>query len=153
MTHQHRGKTELAGDVVALRKQVADLKEEATARRRVEDALRGTAEELRAHLDGVPVPLARLAANGDPLLVNPALARRLGYAAAREVLGLGAVLGLFVDRTERERVLCRLRAVEGETEVETVLRRKDGAPMAARLLGRRTADAAHGEWFDVAVVG
>ena len=153
MTHQHRGKTELAGDVVALRKQVADLKEEAVARRRVEDALRATAEELRVHLDGVPVPLARLAANGDPLLANAALARLLGYAAARELLGLGPVLGLFVDRTERERVLCRLRAVDGGTEVDTVLRRKDGTPAAAHLLGRRVADDAHGECFDVALVG
>ena len=48
MRDQHRPKQELINEVAALRKQVTDLKDAMTARRRVEDALRLAEEQLHA---------------------------------------------------------------------------------------------------------
>jgi hypothetical protein len=48
MRDQHRPKQDLINEVIGLRKQVADLREAMTARRRVEDALRESERQLRA---------------------------------------------------------------------------------------------------------
>ena len=58
MRDEHRPKQDLINEVVGLRKQIADLKEAAVARRRVEDALRASEEHYRALVEQAPAGIA-----------------------------------------------------------------------------------------------
>lgn len=92
-----------------LRKQVADLKQSATERRRIEDGLRREGEQLHALLDTAPVALCLLAPGGRPVQANQPFARLLGYSSAGELLRLGGDLGIFmtaqVDLAQRPGVV------------------------------------------------
>ena len=86
MRDQHRPKQDLINEVTGLRKQIADLREAMTARRRVEDALRQCEEQLRLLVDAapvgpLPVPAQRHAGGRQPSLRPPA-GLRLGRRAA-----------------------------------------------------------------------
>jgi PAS domain-containing protein len=94
MRDQHRDKRELITELTDLRKQVADLKQAAAERRRVEDGLRHDRELLHALLDQAPHPLCLLTTSGAPLLANHAFAQLLGYDSAGELVRLGRDLGL-----------------------------------------------------------
>ena len=94
MRDQHRDKRELVNELTDLRKQVADLKQSAAERRRVEDGLRHDRELLHALLNQAPHPLCLLTTAGTPLLANHAFAQLLGYASAGELVRLGRDLGL-----------------------------------------------------------
>ncbi len=94
MRDQHRDKRELVNEVTDLRKQVADLKQAAFERRRVEDGLRHDRELLRTLLDQAPHPLCLLTTAGSPLLANQAFAELLGYASAGELVRMARDLGL-----------------------------------------------------------
>ena len=96
MRDQHRDKRDLVNEVTDLRKQVADLKQAAVERRRIEDGLRHDRELVRALLDQAPHPLCLLTAAGAPLLANHAFATLLGYASVGELLRLSRTLGLVV---------------------------------------------------------
>ena len=134
MRDQHRAKQDLINEVVGLRKQVSDLKEATSARRRVEDALRHAEGQLRTLVDCCPVGLCLSSTEGVPLSVNLPLARMLGYESPAEMISLSQVLGLFAGQTELARVS---RLLEGEAELadEVMLRRKDGRPYTARMVG------------------
>lgn len=125
MRDQHRPKQDLVNEVVALRKQIADLKDATAARRRVEDALRHSEEQLRTLVDCVPAGLCLLHANGATSSANGPLARMLGYESPAELLSVSQVLGLFASATEQARVLA---LVERKTQRigDVLLRRKDG---------------------------
>jgi PAS domain-containing protein len=94
MRDQYRDKRELVTELTDLRKQVADLKQAAADRRRVEDGLRHDRELLHALLNQAPHPLCLLSTGGAPLLANHAFARMLGYASAGELVRLGRDLGV-----------------------------------------------------------
>lgn len=94
MRDQHRDKRELITELTDLRKQVADLKQAAAERRRVEDGLRDERALLRALLDQSPHPLCLMTAAGTPLLANAPFAELLGYASPGELVRLGGELGL-----------------------------------------------------------
>jgi PAS domain-containing protein len=66
-----------SSEIISLRKQVADLKESATARRRVEDALREAEMLHRSTLDEAPAGIIRLAAAGRVLYANHAFVKVL----------------------------------------------------------------------------
>lgn len=134
MRDQHRPKQELINEVVALRKQVADLKEATAARRRVEDALRHSEEQLRALVDCAPVGLCLLETAGTPISANDSLARMLGYDSPAELLSISRVLGMFADATERTRVLALIGQIE-EGIGEVLLRCKEGGLRAAWIMG------------------
>jgi PAS domain-containing protein len=78
MRDQHRPKQDLINEVIGLRKQVADLREAMTARRRVEDALRESERQLRALADAAPVGLCLVRRDGSPVAANRPFARQLG---------------------------------------------------------------------------
>lgn len=134
MRDQHRPKQDLINEVVALRKQVTDLKDAMAARRRVEDALRHSEEQLRALVDGSPVGLALFRLDGTPVAVNRPFARTLGYQSPEELLSVGGVLGVFADRAEQVRVLALLTGAQDSTG-GVLLRRKNGGPHAAWVMG------------------
>jgi PAS domain S-box-containing protein len=139
MRDQHRPKQDLINEVIGLRKQVADLREAMTARRRVEDALRLSEEQLRRLVDAAPVGLCLFRADGTALAANRPFARLLGYDSTAELLRVGDTLGVFGSREEQGRVLAQVeRALERVASV--VFRRKDGTRQAFGVIGSVSAD-------------
>jgi PAS domain-containing protein len=99
-----KGKSDLVDSNSDLRKQVADLKQSAMERRRVEEGLRREGEQLHALLDGSPVALCLLGPDSKPVQVNQPFARLLGYTSPGEVIRLGGDIGLFLtDQAELSR--------------------------------------------------
>jgi len=94
MRDQHKDKRELITELTDLRKQVADLKQAAAERRRIEDGVRHDREQLHALLNQAPHPLCLLTTAGAPLLANQAFAQLLGYSSAGELVRIGRDLGL-----------------------------------------------------------
>ncbi len=134
MRDQHRPKQDLITEVAALRKQVADLKEAMTARRRVEDALRHGEEQLRLLTDGAAVGLCLVAPDGTPLVTNRPFARLLGYDSPAELLSMAGVLGLFASREESCRVWGLIE--KGQERITAAMfRRKDGGYLSLGAIG------------------
>lgn len=136
MRDQHRPKQDLINEVAALRKQVADLKDAMTARRRVEEALRAGEAQMRALADGAPVGLCLFNATGSAVAANRPFARLLGYDSPAELLSVAGSLGVFADHDEQSRVF---RMIEREQEQVSgaIFRRKDGARQAFGVIGGR----------------
>ena len=140
MRDQHRPKQELLDEVTALRKQVADLKAEMVVRRRVEDALRLSEDQLRGLADSAPAGLCIIRPGGMVRSANLPFARLLGYESAAELQRLGDVLGIFAGREELERVLAM--AERGDQRMAAVLfRRKDGSRQSFGVIGAGCAEA------------
>jgi PAS domain S-box-containing protein len=97
MHDAHRSKHELIHEITGLRKQVMDLKEAMTARRRVEDALRETEGMLRRLTDGAPVGLCLFQLDGTLVAANRPFARMLGYDTPADLLAIATVLGVFAS--------------------------------------------------------
>ena len=124
MRDEHRPKQELIHEITGLRKQIGDLKEAMTARRRVEDALRAAEESLRALTDGAPVGLGLFRLDGTLLTANRPFARMLGYDSPAELQAVSAVFGVFASPEESSRALALPGAVHSIREA--LFRRKDG---------------------------
>jgi PAS domain S-box-containing protein len=123
---RHQKSQQQVEEVIALRKQVADLKEAATARKRVEDALRRSESWHRGLLEHCPAGLGEVDGNGYLMFANDAFARRLEYASKSEMLALGTSMTVFSDPEERERALSILRGSGEERRFATVLRTRSG---------------------------
>ncbi len=108
MRDHNRPKQDLINEVVGLRKQVTDLREAMAARRRVEDALRSSEEQLRDLVDGSPAGLCLVRLNGTPISANRRFARMLGYDSPAELLSMADVKGIFKDWDEQVRVFGRI---------------------------------------------
>jgi PAS domain-containing protein len=121
MRDQHRDKRDLVNEVTDLRKQVADLKQAAVERRRIEDGLRHDRELVRALLDQAPHPLCLLTTAGAPLLANRAFVELLGYASTGELVRIGTELGLVLG----DSALAGAEAPVPPTDI--TFRRSDGA--------------------------
>jgi PAS domain-containing protein len=107
---------------------VADLKQAAGERRRVEDTLRHDRELLRALLDQAPHPLCLLDSNALPLLANRAFAELLGYRSTGELIRLGGELGLVLGDASRR---------DGQPDAgarEITFRRCDGEALTTPVL-------------------
>jgi PAS domain S-box-containing protein len=122
MRDEHRPKQELIHEITGLRKQIIDLKEAMTARRRVEDALRAAEALLRTLTDNAPVGLCLFRRDGTLLTSNRPFARMLGYDSAAELLRVGGVLGVFASTEEQARIL----GSTGNSRQGTVFRHKSG---------------------------
>jgi PAS domain S-box-containing protein len=146
MRDQHRGKNELIDEVTGLRKQVADLKQAQLERRRIEDGLRRSEEQLRALLDAAPVGVCLLTQAGEPLLANTRLAGMLGYDSPQELVRLGASLGLIADEAGLSWLKDRAGGA-AQGQIAMTFRRRDGQVVALPALGEP-----HGTGGEVAVV-
>jgi|SRR5215213_5477599 len=132
MRDAHRPKQELIHEITGLRKQVGDLKEAMTARRRVEDALRNTELLLRRLADGAPVGLCLFRLDGTLLTANRRFARMLGYESAAELQALSTVIGVFATPEDQARALEPLPDT-GEFR-QALFRSKDGCRRSHTLL-------------------
>jgi PAS domain S-box-containing protein len=129
----HSGsKKAISSEIIDLKKQVADLKESATARRRVEDALRDAEMLHRAALDECPVGIVRLDRGGRILYANPAFLKTLGYETRQDFNTIGALRGIFVNSEEARRVLELARGPATEIDVRCL--RRDGKTEVVRLV-------------------
>jgi PAS domain-containing protein len=134
MRDQHRPKQDLVTEVTALRKQVADLKEAMTERRRIEDALRHGEEQLRLLTDVAPVGLCLVGPDGTPLVSNRPFAGLLGYDSSAELLRVAGTLGLFSSREESSRVWSLVE--QGQERITGVaFRRKEGCQLSLDTVG------------------
>ncbi|HZA97564.1 MAG TPA: PAS domain-containing protein [Gemmatimonadales bacterium] len=139
MRDDHRPKQELIHEITGLRKQVLDLKEAMTARRRVEDALRTAETLLRALSDGAPVGLGLFRDDGTLLTANRPFAHMLGYDSPAELQALSAVCGVFASPEDQSRAL--RSSPRAEAARHALFRRKDGCRRSHPVLaGQRSAD-------------
>lgn len=148
MRDQYRSKQELCDELAGLRKQVADLKAEMVIRRRVEDALRHSEEQLRALGDSAPTGLCLVLPGGTVRVANLPFARLLGYESAAELQRLSETFGLFAGPDELSRVLAM--GLDGEQRMAGVrFRRKDGSSQTLGVIGMRCRE---GEGVALAVL-
>jgi len=94
MRDEYRKKRGLVQENTDLRKQVADLKQAALERRRVEDGLRRDLELFRLLLNQAPHPLFLLTLDGMPVLANQPFLDLLGYTSVGELVRIGGDLGV-----------------------------------------------------------
>jgi PAS domain S-box-containing protein len=113
-------------EVIALRKQVADLKEAAIVRKRVEDALRSSETQYRSLVERCPAALGEIDAAGYLLFANDAFARKLEYSSKSEMLALATGMSVFGGLDERERVLSLVRQSYEECRFEAAFRTRAG---------------------------
>jgi PAS domain-containing protein len=124
MRDQHRDKGDLINELNNLRKQVADLKQAAAERRRLEDALRREEALLRELIDRAPVRLCLMAPTGAPLIASASFARMLGYSSPGELVRVSGEPGALLPS-----------GVAGNPEPggghRVALRRRDGTDLSA----------------------
>lgn len=126
-------------EVLALQKQINDLKEAAVAQRRVEMALRDAADFARNALDDSPFPLCKLDADGRMVYANQAMVGFLGYDSRRELLDLLPILGMLPDGKQLTGLCLALPDPPAFVETLEIFRRKDGTARPAHLRLRRGA--------------
>ena len=146
MRDDHRPKQELIHEITGLRKQVVDLREAMTARRRVEDALRAAEALLRSLTDGAPIGLCLFRPDGTLLTANRPFARMLGYESPAELQALSTVFGVFASPEEQSRALTFRKATDPVRDAR--FRRKDGCRQSHAVLA---ADYPEGEAVTLAV--
>jgi PAS domain-containing protein len=139
MRDEHRPKQELIHEITGLRKQVGDLRDEMTARRRVEDALRGNTALLRNLMDGAPVGLGLFRPDGTLLAANQRFARMLGYESPAELQSLSAVFGVFGSPEDQARALESPRP--GEALRPAMFRSKNGCRLLHGVLAGGQSDS------------
>ena len=117
----------------------------AAMRRERTRTLRALAEReasARGFVDNAPYGICRVAPDGRFLVVNPPLARMLGFAGTAELCA--ADLGdLYADPAARAEIL--RRHADGEAvvaDIETTWRRLDGGAVPVRITSREVRDAA-----------
>lgn len=136
-------------EVLALQKQINDLKEAAVAQRRVEQALRDAADFARDALDDSPFPLCKLDEGGKVVYANQAMVGFLGYASRKELLDLLPILGMLPDGKEITGLCMALPDPPAFVEAMEVFRRKDGSTRPAQLRLRRGAQRSD---FSLAII-
>jgi PAS domain-containing protein len=129
-------------EVMALQKQVNDLKDAAVAQRRVEMALRDAADFARAVLDDSPFPLCKLADDGKVVYANQAMVGFLGYASRKELLDLLPILGMLQDMNQLTGLCRTVPEPPDFVETSSVFRLKDGSLRAGCFRIRRGAETA-----------
>lgn len=101
--------------------------------RRLEEELRELRERYTSLVERAACGIMRGHPGHHLFEANPALVRMLGYDSVEELLQVSLPEGLFFDLAEREHLVKEL-ASRGFTDWKTIrLRRKDGAPLVARI--------------------
>lgn len=129
-------------ELLALRKQVDDLRAAAVVRRRVEQALREAEARHRAFLDQTPLALCRLDADGHVAVATLAFARALGFATRRSLYEAAATRTIFGSVAAWPELVACLADIP-DLRLETPLTHALGDAVTARLRALRDADGTH----------
>jgi len=115
--------------------------QDVTEHRRVVEELRISEEQHRSLIDRAPYGICRISAQGRFLLVNPALARMLGYENVSELLELDLTTQVYEDPAERARIIAKLTQDTSKAlPIETRWKRQDGRTITVRLAGTPIRD-------------
>jgi PAS domain S-box-containing protein len=110
---------------------------------RKEEALRASEAKYRELFVNVPQAIYRTGPDGKLLTANPALLRLLGYSFEEELLAVDIERDVYVNPNDRKQWAQRFNAGENVSEVELVLRRKDGRKITVLDRAHAVCDA-HG---------
>jgi PAS domain S-box-containing protein len=132
--------------------------QDVTEHRRVVEELRISEEQHRSLIDRAPYGICRISAQGRFLLVNPALARMLGYETLSELLQLDLATQVYEDPAERARIIATLTQDMSKVRpIETRWKRQDSRTITVRLSGTPIRDGQgrllHSEVFVERVAG
>ena len=112
-----------------------------TESNRVAEKLRRSEEQHRSLIEHAPYGICRISAQGRFLLVNPALARMLGYETVPELLALDVATQVYEDPAERVRIIASVaQDPTRQPLIETRWKRQDGRTITVRLVGRPIYD-------------
>ena len=106
-----------------------------TERAVTEETLLRSEERYRGLVEHAAYGIYRSTPSGKLLSVNPALVSMLGYEHAEELLAL-EMPDLYVDSSERDRLMATYGARSEFRGAEATWKRQDGTPIAVRLTGR-----------------
>ncbi len=98
-------------------------------------------ESYREVVELAPIGIYTSTLEGRFLAANAAFARMLGYDSGEELLRIDIPRDLYFDRDDRSRVLSEYEQGSGIVRVETVLKRKDGSPVAIQFDSRVVREA------------
>ena len=140
MRDEHRPKQDLINEVVALRKQVTDLKEASVVRWRIEQALRRSEEKYRELVELAPGGLCRMDADGALEQVNQVVSELLGCETQTEALDFVATFGLFEDERDERELFDALRQGGAVHHFAARFRRAGGGSVPVFLSGRALQD-------------
>jgi len=98
----------------------------AIERKQAEEALRASEARYRGLFENVIEGVYRATVDGRLESVNPALVEMLGYERAEELLALTSTSGLYVNASDRDRVVATLDRDGLVRDAEYQLRRRDG---------------------------
>ncbi len=111
-----------------------------------------TERELYRLFDGSPIGMYQSTEDGRFVFANRALARMLAYDDVEQLLALDIARDVYVDGSERPRLIAEYRArgvVEG---VRTRWRTRDGRVLTVQIYGHVADGEAGGSCFDASVV-
>lgn len=108
---------------------------------RVTEELRRSEEQYRSLIERSPFGICRISAQGRFLLVNPALARILGYESASELLALDIATQVYEKTEAREALISSLaQDPSKQPPIEARWKRRDGQIIIVRLVGTAIRD-------------
>src|SRR5216110_2888992 len=120
-------------------------------RKRAEEALARSETTYRSLVEDSPLGIFQSAPDGHLIAVNPALVSILGYESASELLQKNMATDVYVDSSERSRLVEQV-IKQGSLTAESVWRRKDAKTVTVRQTGRVVRDVAGRlEYFNVFV--
>lgn len=111
-----------------------------TDRRQTEEALRRSEESYRQLVERAAYGIYRSTVDGRLVTVNPALVRILGYDSQEELLSVDMARDLYLNPSERARLIEQYRGASAIEGVELAWKRKDGRPITVRLSGTALRD-------------
>jgi PAS domain S-box-containing protein len=112
-----------------------------TERTRVNEELRRSEEQHRSLIERAPVGICRISAQGRFLLVNPALARMLGYESGSELLALDVTTQVYEKPEARDALIASLaQDPSKQPPIEARWKRRDGQTIIVRLVGTAIHD-------------
>ena len=120
--------------VIGHSQDITELREAANAERKA-------AADYRALVEHAGYGIYRASVDGRFLMVNPALRRMLGYGFEEELLQLNVAKDVFVDPSDRDRLINLSETTNRIDESETTWKKKDGDHIVVRLSGRAVRDA------------
>jgi PAS domain S-box-containing protein len=106
-----------------------------TERKANESALRLSEANYRGLVEGSPVGILRLSADGRFTMVNPAVVAILGHETREGVLALDVSRDVYSNPTEYERVRREFLAASADAVQETTWKRRDGRTILVCLTG------------------